>query len=109
MLESKDSIVVIFNLRIESSEGVIQIKIELNKKEKENSKEELINLLNRKIYKLDKELENIKKDNEIKLKKKDEQINILNKKIEQLEKQFINKIKAREIELNKIIEDKDKK
>ena len=62
LLEREESIVVIFNLRIESSEGVIQIKIELNKKEKENSKEELINLLNRKIYKLDKEIENVKKE-----------------------------------------------
>ena len=57
---------------------------------------------------MDKEIENVKKDNEIKLKKKDEQINLLNNKIEQLEKQFNNKIKTREIEFNKKIEEKDK-
>ena len=107
LLKNKDCIDIIFNFKIESSEGIFQKKLELNRKEIENSKEILFNLLNKKIYNLYKELENLKKDYTIKLKSRDEEIIQLNSKIKQLEKQINNQIKTKEIELNKKIDEKE--
>ena len=65
-----NSIELIFNLKIESSEEVITISIELNKINKKLKYEDLFNIFNKKINQLNKELEDMKFNYKINLEKK---------------------------------------
>ena len=104
-----NSIELIFNLKIESSEEVITISIELNKINKKLKYEDLFNIFNKKINQLNKELEDMKFNYKINLEKKEEEINALNRRIKENENEFNKKLEEKEKEVNIKIEEMETK